>query len=50
TYNEEELNDFDKRVQKNLEHSNYEYLVELKFDGASLRLRYENGELVLGAT
>ncbi|MEP0007025.1 MAG: NAD-dependent DNA ligase LigA [Balneola sp.] len=50
TYNEEELNDFDKRVQKILEHSDYEYLVELKFDGASLRLRYENGELVLGAT
>lgn len=50
TYNEEELNDFDKRVQKNLEHSDYEYLVELKFDGASLRLRYENGDLVLGAT
>jgi len=50
TYNEEELNDFDKRVQKILEHDNFEYLVELKFDGASLRLRYENGELVLGAT
>lgn len=50
TYNEEELNDFDKRVQKILEHSDYEYLVELKFDGASLRLRYENGELVVGAT
>lgn len=50
TYNEEELNDFDKRVQKILEHSDYEYLVELKFDGASLRLRYENGKLVLGAT
>ncbi len=50
TYNEEELNDFDKRVQKILEHNDYEYLAELKFDGASLRLRYENGELVLGAT
>jgi DNA ligase (NAD+) len=50
TYNEEELNDFDKRVQKILEHDNYDYLVELKFDGASLRLRYENGDLALGAT
>lgn len=50
TYNEQELNDFDGRVQRILGHIDYDYLVELKFDGASLRLRYENGELVLGAT
>lgn len=50
TYNEEELNDFDGRVQKILGHNKYDYLVELKFDGASMRLRYEEGELVLGAT
>lgn len=50
TYNEEELNDFDGRVKKILGHEDYEYLAELKFDGASIRLRYENGELVLGAT
>ena len=50
TYNEQELNDFDGRVQRILGHSEYDYLVELKFDGASLRLRYENGELALGAT
>ena len=50
TYNEQELNDFDGRVQKILGHTDYDYLVELKFDGASIRLRYENGKLVLGAT
>ncbi|HCD52439.1 MAG TPA: DNA ligase [Balneolaceae bacterium] len=50
TYNEDELNDFDGRVKKILGHEDYEYFVELKFDGASLRLRYEQGELVLGAT
>lgn len=50
TYNEEELNDFDGRVKKILGHDDYEYMTELKFDGAALRLRYENGELVLGAT
>jgi len=50
TYNEEELNEFDQRIQKILGHSNYHYLVELKFDGASIRLRYEKGKLVLGAT
>jgi DNA ligase (NAD+) len=42
TYNEEELNDFDGRVSKILGHDNYDYMVELKFDGASIRLRYEN--------
>ena len=50
TYNEDELNEFDQRIQKILGHSHYQYLVELKFDGASIRLRYENGILVLGAT
>jgi DNA ligase (NAD+) len=50
TYNEQELRDFDKRVQSGLGHDQYTYTTELKFDGASIRLRYENGELVLGAT
>ncbi|MFY0683717.1 MAG: NAD-dependent DNA ligase LigA [Balneola sp.] len=51
TYNEEELNDFDKRVQKILGHNNYNYFVELKFDGASIRLEYgKGGYLKLGAT
>lgn len=50
TYNEEELKDFDRRVKDILGEIEYTYAVELKFDGASIRLRYENGELVLGAT
>ncbi|MDX1617777.1 MAG: NAD-dependent DNA ligase LigA [Balneolaceae bacterium] len=50
TYNEEELNDFDRRVRDILGHSDFTYLVELKYDGAALRLRYENGKFVLGAT
>jgi len=50
TYNEDELNDFDRRVREILGHTDFTYMVELKFDGAALRLRYENGELVLGAT
>lgn len=50
TYNEEELNDFDERVQKNLDGEPYTYVAELKFDGASIRLRYEQSELVLAAT
>ncbi len=50
TYNEEELNDFDRRVRERLDHSNFTYMAELKFDGTAIRLRYENGELALGAT
>lgn len=50
TYNEEELNDFDRRVRDILGHTDFTYMVELKFDGAAIRLRYENGELALGAT
>lgn len=50
TYNAQELSNFDDRIKKILGHSNYNYLVELKFDGASIRLRYENGKLALGAT
>ncbi len=50
TYNESELREFDRRVTDILGHTDFTYAVELKFDGASIRLRYENGELVLGAT
>ncbi len=50
TYNEGELNDFDRRVREKLGASDFTYLVELKFDGAALRLQYYNGKLTLGAT
>ena len=50
TYNEGELRDFDQRIKNNLGHDQFAYLAELKFDGAALRLRYEEGKLVLGAT
>lgn len=50
TYNEEELRDFHQRVVKILDHENFDYLTELKFDGAAIRLRYEDGKLALGAT
>lgn len=50
TYNEDELNDFNRRVRDILGHDNFNYMAELKFDGAAIRLRYENGKLELGAT
>lgn len=50
TYSREELEDFDKRVARGLDGDPYEYLCELKFDGVSISLIYENGVLVRGVT
>ena len=50
TYNEQELRDFDRRTRQALGEEPFSYFVELKFDGMALRLRYEQGKLVLGAT
>jgi DNA ligase (NAD+) len=46
----EEIRDFDRRVAELLEGEKYRYVAELKFDGVAVRLKYENGILVLGAT
>ena len=50
TYSREELEDFDGRVAKGLDGNPYEYFCELKFDGVSISLIYENGILVRGVT
>jgi len=50
TYSMEELEEFDKRVSKGLGNEPYEYFCELKFDGVSISLIYENGILVKGVT
>ena len=50
TYSEEELKDFDERVAKGLDGDPYEYFCELKFDGVSISLIYENGVLTKGVT
>jgi len=49
TYNEQELRDFDNRVQKAIGHP-VDYVCELKFDGLSISLTYQNGKLVQGIT
>lgn len=50
TYSADELREFDERVIKNLKGEEYEYVVELKFDGVSISLLYENGVWARGAT
>lgn len=47
-YNEEEIRDFDSRVRKEID--NPEYIAELKIDGLSVALYYENGNFLRGAT
>lgn len=50
TYSEEELTDFDGRVAKMLDGDEYEYFCELKFDGVSISLIYEDGLLMKAVT
>lgn len=50
TYNPGELEEFDRRVSRGLDGDPYEYFCELKFDGVSISLLYENGKLSKGVT
>ena len=59
TYNISEIEDFDKRVKKIIlsqidenknNDENLEYILELKLDGLSISLIYENGEFVQAVT
>ncbi|MBR4893338.1 MAG: NAD-dependent DNA ligase LigA [Clostridia bacterium] len=48
-FSKEELIEFDARVKSYL-NEDYEYVVELKIDGLSVSLEYENGKFVTGST
>jgi DNA ligase (NAD+) len=50
TYSEEEVEDFVKRIHKLLETKDVEFCCELKMDGVSISLRYEDGELTHAVT
>lgn len=53
TYNAEDLREWDDRNRRGLGllfDAPIEYVVELKIDGIAVALRYDRGELVLGAT
>jgi DNA ligase (NAD+) len=49
-YNEEELRDWERRVHELSGRKDIEYVCELKLDGMSLALRYQDGKLVRGIT
>jgi len=49
-YTIDELREWDDRVRRGLGRDEVEYEAELKIDGVSIDLLYENGQLVRGAT
>ena len=49
TYNEQDLKDFDERIRKAIG-DRFEYVCELKFDGLSISLTYQDGKLIRGVT
>ena len=50
SYNIEDLRAFDERCRKLADGRAFEYVAELKIDGLSLSVHYENGVLVRGVT
>lgn len=50
SYSKEDLMDWEKRIQKVLGDVPVQYVCELKYDGASISITYENGKLVRAVT
>ncbi len=50
SYSKEDLEDWEKRVQRILGDVEVEFTCELKYDGASISLTYEDGKLVRAVT
>jgi DNA ligase (NAD+) len=50
TYNREELEEYIQRIQKLIPEEEIDFVCELKYDGAAISIRYENGELVQALT
>lgn len=50
SYSKEDLEDWEKRIQRILGDADVAFTCELKYDGASISLTYENGKLVRGVT
>ncbi|MFS4492079.1 NAD-dependent DNA ligase LigA [Maribacter sp. 2308TA10-17] len=50
SYSKEDLEDWEKRIQRGLGDVEVEFTCELKYDGASISLTYEGGQLVRAVT
>jgi DNA ligase (NAD+) len=49
-FNDEDIENFDRRVREGLDALQVEYATEVKFDGLAINLRYEDGIFVQAAT
>ena len=50
TYSDQEIDDWYNRILKSIDSSDIDFCCELKYDGASINILYQNGELVRGLT
>ncbi len=50
SYSKEDLIDWENRIQRVLGNANLQYTCELKYDGASISITYENGKLKRAVT
>lgn len=50
SYSKEDLLDWESKIQKMLGNVTIQYVCELKYDGASISISYENGKLVRAVT
>lgn len=50
SYSQQDLLDWETRIQKMLGNVTVEYVCELKYDGASISITYENGKLLRAVT
>lgn len=50
TYSQEEVEEFERRLHRELPGEEFDYVVELKIDGVSISLIYEQGKFVRGST
>jgi len=50
TYSRQEVEDFDRKVREELGHNDYRYVVELKFDGVAISIKYTNNVFNIATT
>ncbi|SEG54267.1 DNA ligase (NAD+) [Halpernia humi] len=50
SYDFDDLEDWEKRIEKTFGKDEVEFVAELKYDGASISILYENGKLIQGIT